>query len=259
MRHDYLPIAWKSGLSELEPVQINHGLSGANVVALAKDHLPVMYLKSEPDTPFSELPLEHVKLKWLAGKSIPCPTVRDFITENGQHWMLLTALPGRDLVHQSTLSALQIIDCVFESLQKLHSLDVVDCPFDMRLDHKIEQATDHMKAGLVDETDFDAERLGASVIDLHVDLTKSRPEQEKLVVAHGDACLPNLIVDGSTLSGFIDCGRLGVADQAQDIALAARSIEYNLGVRWRDRFLSRYGVAHDDPTLAYYRLLDEFF
>jgi aminoglycoside 3'-phosphotransferase-2 len=61
-------------------------------------------------------------------------------------------------------------------------------------------------------------------------------------------------------TGYIDCGRLGVADRYQDIALTCRSLRTNFGPAPIPTFLAAYGIAEpDQDKLAWYNLLDEFF
>ena len=90
-------------------------------------------------------------------------------------------------------------------------------------------------------------------------LAALKPASEDIVVTHGDACMPNFVAVGKRFSGFVDCGRLGLADRHQDLALACWSIRHNIGGQWVQPFLDRYGFTGVDPSrLSYYRLLDEF-
>jgi aminoglycoside phosphotransferase len=74
--------------------------------------------------------------------------------------------------------------------------------------------------------------------------------------------LPNIILQGDKISGFVDWGRGGVADRYTDIALAVRSLRYNLAGR-ADLdliriFLGEYGLSPaDEAKIDYYILLDE--
>ena len=90
---------------------------------------------------------------------------------------------------------------------------------------------------------------------------------------HGDYCFPNVILressgeqgfptdgPGLALSGFVDCGRAGVADPYQDLALCARSVVRNLGAEWVPVFFAEYGLSVvDQERIDFYTLLDEFF
>jgi aminoglycoside 3'-phosphotransferase-2 len=69
----------------------------------------------------------------------------------------------------------------------------------------------------------------------------------------------NLIVDDAGRTGWIDCGRLGVASARSCQRSATRDIADELGEEWVAPFLAAYGTAFDAAKSSFYRLLDEFF
>lgn len=254
-----IPKKWRDQFPDalIEPQTI--GESGADVFRLRCGNGEDLFLKSEPIGPLAELPDEIERLRWLRQSNLPGPAVLDVLTEHYRHWLLMSAVPGQDLASASDLSAPQVIRLVASALRSLHQVPIAQCPFDHSLEHRIAAAGNRVNAGLVDETDFDDQRLGRAATDVFAELLSTRPAAHDLVVTHGDACLPNFMAEGDHFSGFIDCGGLGVSDRYQDLALAARSIERNLGVAWVAPFFEQYGVAPDQQRIAFYCLLDEFF
>ncbi|MBR2687146.1 MAG: aminoglycoside 3'-phosphotransferase [Aquamicrobium sp.] len=236
------------------------GLSDAGVFKLDAPGKSSLFLKIDDANGFAEVPAEAERLRWLAAQGISCPEVLAFAVHGGRNWLLMSALPGKDLESAGPLPAETTIAMIAGALRTLHALDVHSCPFDHRLERRIADARARLEAGLIDEEDFDGERLGQTAQQVFADLVALRPTSEDLVVTHGDACLPNLMVDGGRFSGFIDCGRLGVADRCQDLALVCRSIRDDFGEEWIAPFLALYGKPDADPAkLSYYQLLDEFF
>jgi aminoglycoside 3'-phosphotransferase II len=251
-----LPAPWTARLSAYCATRQTIGESGAAVYRLHAAGAPTLFLKSEPAGPFCELPGEADRMRWLGAQGIPCPAVLDATQYAGIEWLLMTALPGRDMASSPELPAEVIAFLLADALRSLHALDPSGCPFDHCLEYRLALAGRRLAAGLQDERGFSPKRTAAEEFTR---LAASKPEHEDLVVAHGDACLPNFVADAGRFTGFIDCGRLGVADRHQDLALACRSLDRNLGPDYEDLFLARYGVEPDRDRLAFYRLLDEYF
>lgn len=255
-----LPASLRGHLGGYEWRRDALGRSSACVFRLEGEQRPGLYLKVEEAGPFSELYDEAARLTWLVSRGVQCPDVIAYESDGERNFLLMTALPGADLVTAAALLPEERIIILASALSALHSLDTSTCPFDHRLDNRLAAAEARMRAGLVDETDFDEARLGKSAFFLLGELQRLRPENEHLVVAHGDACLPNFMAADGRFRGYIDCCRLGVADRYQDIALACRSIAYNFGEEFARLFLNTYGLSIIDPErIAYYQLLDEFF
>jgi aminoglycoside 3'-phosphotransferase-2 len=241
-----LPPGWGNGFAITE---ITNGKSGAAVFRLGD----TLFAKSEPITPLAELPGEILRLRWLGSTGLPCPKIVDTCDFDGRHWLLMTAVPGQDLAH-AQLPPETAVTMVAHALRQLHALDPATCPFDHRASIRIAAATARFEAGLYDGDDF------AQGPADHATLLATCPSSEDLVVTHGDACFPNFMAENGRFSGFIDCGRLGVADRYQDLVLTRWSLEHNFGAQHLGTFLAAYGVADlDEKKLRWYQLLDEFF
>jgi aminoglycoside 3'-phosphotransferase II len=232
------------------------GESGASVFRIELSDETSVFLKSEPLDPLAELPGEIERLNWLTRMGFKAPRVIDAEQSADRIWLLMSAVPGEDLTHIEDPT--QIARIFSQGLKRLHALDPAQCPFDHSIDARLALAEQRIRAGLVDETDFDEDRQGWTARQVLDWLDRNRPVVGKPTVTHGDASSPNLMAEDGRFSGMIDVGRLGVADAWQDLALACRSVA-DYGEEHIATFLAAYGVEWDEAQYRFYCALDELF
>lgn len=244
---------------------IHGGCSGMDIYRLHRQDQPDRYLKVSPRSVYQDLCREHERLTWLQGK-LPVPEVIAFVEDDAYQYLLISEIAGIDASSDAALSdPTLLVRLLAEGLKQIHAVNYRSCPFDQRLDVVIEEARQRLVNGLVDEDDLDDERRGRTAGSLYDELLAARSgwAEEDLVFTHGDYCLPNIIISAQKrISGFIDWGRAGVADRYQDLALAERSITWNIGQEWVGPFFAAYGLGEHEMDLAkirFYKLLDEFF
>ncbi len=213
-----------------------------------------------------ELAAERDRVLWLAEIGIPGPRLLDWREDEDGATLFTSTVPGVPAARLDGAGAVVVAPRLAAALADLHSIDVDDCPFERTLDVTMTVAERHVRRGLVDEGDFDPERRGRDVDDVWTEALKTRPGSEDLVVCHGDATLTNVLVDPDrlTVTGWVDLGRLGLADRHQDLALMTRSMDApgghpGFGPDHAAALLAAYPFPVDAARLAFYRLLDEFF
>ena len=180
-----------------------------------------LVLKYSPPGCEIDLASERARLAW-AGAFHPVPRVLDAGDGDGPgsgQWLLMTALPGESAVaHRWRMDSKTAVRAVGEGLRSMHdALPVAQCPF-----------------------------VGPSLAD--------GPMVDLLVVAHGDACAPNTLLDerGRFLA-HVDLGALGVADRWSDLAVASMSLEWNFGAGWEGEFFAAYGITPDHDRIRAWR------
>ena len=253
-----LPQSLEAALQRRSWHQIAIGESRAQVFRLRQHGESDLILKTASRESVPSLAHEADRLCWLRNHA-PAPVVVDFVQDADSDFLLMAALPGNDAA-STMLPQARVVDLLADALRQLHSVPISECPFRASIDDCIADARCCLARGLVDESNFDHANLGRDPRELFQEMLATRPAAETRVFTHGDYCLPNVIINGEAVSGFVDVGRAGIGDPYRDFALIDRTLQRNLGDDWSRRFFARYGLGEPDPNrLRYFRLLDEFF
>ncbi|WP_253774727.1 APH(3'') family aminoglycoside O-phosphotransferase [Goodfellowiella coeruleoviolacea] len=178
---------------------------------------------------------ERDRVQWLAGTGVPGPAVLDWSASPRGACLVTTAVPGVAASELPSRALLAAWPSMVRVLRRLHALPVAHCPFERRLSSMFRLAEDVVGRGAVNPDFLTSQQRGVPPTTLLETLRAERAqrqaqEEADLVVCHGDACLPNFLVDPDTLecTGLIDLGRLGVADRHADLAL----LRANARQRW---------------------------
>lgn len=175
---------------------------------------------------------EFRRLRWL-GDYVDCPRPIDHGTDGRQVWLRTAGLPGTSAVlGQWRERPDLVVPELGRALRRFHERVPVDgCPWDWSVER----------------------RLAGKAIDRS--MLGNQPALDP-VVCHGDACNPNFLLDPSgRCVGYVDLGRLGVADRWADLAPALLSLGWNYGEGWQPDFLSGYGIAPDPAKQEFYTRL----
>ena len=153
-------------------------------------------------------------------------------------WLLTERVPGEDCTHADYLSdPKRLCDTVAERLRALHEMDCRDCPV-IHTEEYFKTVEQNRKKGLFDSSFADG--IDAEAAWRKVQENKHLFKTDTLL--HGDYCLPNIMLNNWSFSGFIDLGNGGVGDRHVDLFWGAWTLEFNLKTNeYRERFFDAYG------------------
>ncbi len=260
----YLPEEIQKRIAEQEYAIDEIGMSDSTVIMFEDS---VLKIQSETLETQGEIKM----LQWLEGK-LPVPKVLSHVTENGKSYLLMSRMDGQMACEEKYLENPKLLASVLaQSMKKLWEIDVTTCPVRMDLDVKLRMARENIKNGLVDMDNVEPDTFGENGFkgpdELLQWLVANKPEEE-LVLSHGDYCLPNIFIKEEALAGYIDLGRMGIADKWVDIAICYRSLLHNYAGKYTGKvydgvdsnlLFEELGIEPDWNKIRYYILLDELF
>ncbi len=203
---------------------IGVGCSGDNVLKITKGQNN-FFLKYSAN---STIETEYTKLKWLQG-NLPVPQIISYEESNGLRYLLTRSLDGEMVCTPRYAKDWHNgLNVIYQAFEKLWATDIKNCPFDSRLNCKLQQIKNKIVSGQIQSKDIRTEFLEkyGSIDGIYRYLSQNRPK-EQLCFSHGDTSLPNIFGVGDKFSGFIDVSDCGVADIWFDIAVTAKSIKRN--------------------------------
>lgn len=214
---------------------------------------------------------EYRMMTWLNGK-LQVPKVIAYEKQDGNAYLLMSKCEGEMACSKKYMTnpALQV-KLLAQGLKQLWSVDITDCPADVSLKNKLEEARYNVEHGLVDTDNVEPDIFGEKGFKDPESLLKwlyENQPKEELTLSHGDFCLPNIFFKENAVSGYIDLGKTGIADKWCDIALCYRSLSHNHSGRYHGTAYSglddgvlfqELGIEPDWEKIRYYILLDELF
>jgi kanamycin kinase len=182
---------------------------------------------------------EVAAVRW-ASSWIAAPHVIEFDVDDADGGVILVTrtLDARSAVDPHWIARPErAVRACGEALRILHdALPVAECPYSWEVPFRIAEAAER---GVVVPDDL-----------------RTPPPIDRLVVCHGDPCVPNTLLDDEGApAAFVDLGMLGLADRWADLAVGSMSIEWNYGPGYEHLYFEGYGIEPDVERIDYYRAL----
>jgi aminoglycoside phosphotransferase len=225
-------------------IPVTDGMSGASVFRIRKEDAPDRFLKIAEGDAAGGLRCEIERTRWLSHRGFRVPVILNECVTQDSAAVLMSAVPGHPI------STVDDLPAVAHALARLHAVSSADCPFNETINVRLGRALRAIECNAIDADAFDGRNRGVAPRALYERLIKEIPAECDEVIVHGDATLSNILVDGDTGAGFIDCSRCGRADRYTDLAIICYEIEMRFGADAKEIFIEAYGLSQWDAQKA---------
>lgn len=252
-----LPEGVRSLVAGRTPEEVSGGVSGARVIRWTGAGRPSLYLKIDRGDR-GDSDAEGRVLRWLWGK-VRVPEVLCSARSEGTRYLLMTeveGVPAHDPDLRKDIPGLMA--ALAEGMREFHQLSAEGCPFHMDVRRLVRRAEERVETGRVDVDDLSQKEPGRTPNSLLQELLRLAPSGDwrGTTVTHGDFCLPNILVKGGTVSGWIDVGDVSVADPYVDLVRMKFSLRLNRLDGWFSEFVRQCGISRiDRDRFRLYELL----
>ena len=135
----------------------------------------------------------------------------------------------------------RLCDTLAERLRMLHEIDHSDCPVQDRVSEYLAGAKKNYREENYNKEHFPDSFGYRSGEEAYNALCKGEHLLKNDVLIHGDYCLPNVMLDDWSFSGFIDVDHGGVGDRHIDLFWGRWSIIFNLQLQGASEDTEKYG------------------
>lgn len=257
---NFLPEALRDRIEFDKTHARDTGRLGNHIIRVIDKVTGPAYLKIGSGIAAQDLLDESDRLDWI-GDRLPVPQVLFRDARDGWAFVLISELSGGPS-HEAfnAISIPTAIEKLAEGLRRIHAVPVDDCPFDRVLENELEESARRIGTPGLDVDAFIAD-TGTEPGQLLDRLVAQAPTiVGDVVFTHGDYCFPNLLLNGTEISGIVDWGIAGISDINRDFMSIELTVKRNCGTEWVPAFYEAYGPVEADPErIRFFWLLDRFF
>ncbi len=200
---------------------------------------------------------EAARIRW-ARERLPAPPQAHAVRVPGLSMLVTETLEGQPShKHIEALPPAVILSGLTTALARIRETDTAGFPFApprWTTEQGIAENIERLQTSKTKHRELHPDFAGRTVQELR-DIMDSSPASGEKVLAHGDLCMPNILLTGkAALAGIVDLGSLHVGDGDLDLAIMSWTVQANMGDKWANQLLDSHGATASDQGVLYNRL-----